>query len=331
MRNRSLVWLCRSAGLWFVVLCFTLSLVSGCKGLAQKIANFREGLAEKADRPGGETSQATGAPAESAAKPGQQAVPTLRDIHVLVIGVGKFTDGSIPSLPYAEADAKFVFEFFQTSETILAKRENIHLLTSRPNNDGLLATRTGISQAVEDYLVRRATNAADLVIIYFAGHGDEDARGNYYWIPSDAKRRNLVSTAYSQSELDRMMALIPARNHLVISDARHRGALSGRGNVEIKGLSGDNKMLIVSCQGLERPVVWKKKGHGVLTWALVEGLNGYADTASGDGDDRVTLGELKKYLQQRVPKYARKAGGRQTPLVKIPELWRNVYLTKEAE
>ena len=86
--------------------------------------------------------------------------------------------------------------------------------------------------------------------------------------------------------------------------------------------------LITSCQGWERSADWKEKGHGVLTWALAEGLKGNADSACGDGDERVTLGELARWLKLRVPTAARKAGGEQNPVADVPGGWENVYLTR---
>lgn len=253
--------------------------------------------------------------------------PAIRNLHVLIIGVGEHADRAIPGLEYAQADAKLVYEFFRDSDWSRAKKTNVHLLTSKANAQGLAATKSGIAKAIERYLKRRAVNQDDLVIIYFSGHGDQDDDGVYHWVTADSER-GVLSSGFPETELNRLIAQIPARHRLIISDACHAGALSGRKNLKLRGLSGTDSILFSSCRGRETSVEWKEKGHGVFTWALVEGLRGSADSACGDGDERVTLGELKKYLEQRVPKYARKAGGRQTPVVRIPQGWDGVYLTR---
>lgn len=279
-------------------------------------------------------------PSVAAASPGKEeaeipepssevvTVPNIRNVHVLVIGAGKFESEDVPPLTYAEVDARSIYEFLADSDRSVVRKDNVHLLTSEPNVDGLRATRTGISEAVERYLIRRAVNADDLAIIYYAGHGDQDDDGQYYWVPVDAKRGSLMGTAFPRRELDALIAKIPAQNRLLIADACHAGVLSGRRDLVVRTAPIKDVALITSCSESEKSSEWPEKGHGVFTWALVEGLQGNADSACGNGDDRVTLGELQKYLDLRVPSYARKVGATQTPIVKIPEGWKPVYFTR---
>ena len=52
----------------------------------------------------------------------------------------------------------------------------------------------------------------------------------------------------------------------------------------------------------------------MFTRHLLEGLLGKADTKTGDGDGKVTLAEIRGYLQSEVPYEARRRYGRdQTP------------------
>ena len=45
--------------------------------------------------------------------------------------------------------------------------------------------------------------------------------------------------------------------------------------------------------------------HGVFTYSLLEALDGMG----GNGDDRITVGELKTYMEERVPELAEEHGG----------------------
>jgi uncharacterized caspase-like protein len=47
-------------------------------------------------------------------------------------------------------------------------------------------------------------------------------------------------------------------------------------------------------------------GHGVFTYALLEGLNGAAD---GNSDGKITVRELDAYLQDQVPELTKKYRG----------------------
>src|SRR5262245_25519195 len=52
-------------------------------------------------------------------------------------------------------------------------------------------------------------------------------------------------------------------------------------------------------------------GHGVYTWALLEGLSGKAAPA---GTDRIELDALASYLEERVPQLTKPYGYEQIPV-----------------
>jgi hypothetical protein len=254
----------------------------------------------------------------------------IGNIHVLCIGVGDFDDKAIPPVPYAKADAKAVYDFFSASRNTLAREENVHLVTTTPNSDGLSATREGIMKAIGRYLVQRAVKADDLVILFYAGHGDQDGDGRYYWVPSNASRGELLTSGLPESEVYRLLEKVPAKHRLLLVDACHAGALSEKRDLKVVGPAAPGLMLIASCEGSETSVALTEKGAGVFTQVLLEGLSGSADSAYGDLDKRVTLGELTKWLKDRVPPAASKAqpGSRQTPVIKMPPSWEGVFITR---
>jgi len=50
--------------------------------------------------------------------------------------------------------------------------------------------------------------------------------------------------------------------------------------------------------------------------------------ACRNGDDSVTLAELKQWVDRRVPLQASKVGGKQTPITSLVDAWGDVYLTR---
>ena len=66
---------------------------------------------------------------------------SIRNVHVLVIGVKKYQDKTIPPLRYSGSDAKAVYDFFKSSPRSPARPENVHYLGDEPNDDGLCADR----------------------------------------------------------------------------------------------------------------------------------------------------------------------------------------------
>ena len=264
------------------------------------------------------------------------AVPaSIRNVHVLVIGIGQYDDPAIPSLKYAEKDAEAVYDFFKSGQSVAAPR-NVHFVGTEPNEDGLRATKKGITQAIEKYLIRKAVNENDMAVVFFAGHGDQDKAGkSYFFLPEDAEQSSPLSTCLEISEFQRLLDRVPARARLLIADTCHAGAISGTRDLRIRGIErmpavDKEKVTLVvsSCSPGERAIELAKEKHGLFTWVLLEGLKGNADSACGDGDERITLGELQRWLKLRVPSAARQAGGEQTPVVKVPEGWEDVYLTR---
>ena len=258
-----------------------------------------------------------------------------RNVHVLVVGIKDYEDETIPRLKYSARDAEAVYEFFRKSNRSPARAENVHFLGDKPNEDGLQANRLGIMQAISRYLIRKATDERDMAILYFSGHGDTGKHPTknaaYYLIPRDAQRTDLFNTAIELDELQTRWNAIRARSKLLIADACNAGGFSGMKNLNIRGLESvetGGTIVITSAAPNEKSLESDPDKKGLFTQVLLEGLQGKADDLSGDRDGRVSLGELRSWLENTVPKRAARIGGRQTPVVKVPDGWGGVYLTR---
>ena len=214
--------------------------------------------------------------------------------------------------------------------------QNVHYVGDTENEDGLRADKRGIVLAIDRYLVKRAVHENDMAILYFSGHGDmgrHPMKGTeYYLIPKDAVMDSLYATAIELSEFERLWNAIHAKTKVLIADACNSGGFSGLkglgGTRGMESVSGGAKAVFSACKSDEKSMECANLGHGLFTHVLLEGLGGKADMVCGNNDERVTLVELKRWLDQQVPLEARKVGGKQTPVTSMVEAWGEVYLTR---
>jgi hypothetical protein len=234
---------------------------------------------------------------------------------VLVIGVDDYEDARLPDLRFAEADARALAGFYTTHPRSPADPDRVLSLLGRA------ATRAAALQAIRHQLVQRATEATDVAVLYFAGHGFADSADTYLAC-ADTTLAALPETSISLAALQTSWDRIRAGTKVLITDACHAGALAN-----LRGVGGVRTVLparpaggrvgtvsIVASGENELSAEDPELGRGVFTAALVNGLSGDADR---DGDRVVSLGELAGYLRDEVPRHARAVGGNQEPMVRF--------------
>jgi uncharacterized caspase-like protein len=120
----------------------------------------------------------------------------------------------------------------------------------------------------------------------------------FYFITSENVRMEEVSLKWQS---------IKALKQVVVMDACHTGAateqLGGRGAAEEKALAQLARSAgvhVLAAAGSEQVASeFQQLGHGVFTYVLLDGLKGKADGAPPDG--KVTIYEIKSYLDDQVP------------------------------
>jgi hypothetical protein len=168
-------------------------------------------------------------------------------------------------------------------------------------------------------LVKRA-KPEDVVVIFLAGHG-KAPEGQYHFIPADfiydSDQAFNRGKTLSHARLETMLKDLGAGKRLLILDTCDSGAAThGRdGETEQKDAlvilmrrTGRYILAAASPQGkaLEDGV----QGHGVYTYALLEGLAG----AAGPRNGLIEVDALAEYLTRRVPELTAKAGYQQRPM-----------------
>jgi len=242
--------------------------------------------------------------------------PTL---HALVIGIQEFRNPKL-QLKYAVADANLFATTLRSGASGLFEQVKITLLTSRETT-----SRDSLINTLQGY---QTLNPDDLFILYIASHGTVD-EGEYFLITSNVgalSTQRLKSDALSQVQLKELVANIPSTKKLIVIDTCNAGQLGQAMQVALltRGMSEDTAMkvlsravgsTILSASTSVQEALEGYQGHGLFTWALVQGLQGKADKGK-TGYIRTT--DLAAYVEHEVPDLAEKIFKRaQFPTVSI--------------
>jgi len=233
-------------------------------------------------------------------------------LYLLAVGVSVYEDADL-RLDLAAKDALDFGAAWNTQQGRLYEGVEVRILTDTQ------ATKGNILDGLE--WLQRQTTSKDVAVLFFAGHGINDAMGDFYFLPVEADLEKLKRTGISQFDITATVSAI-AGKVLVFMDACHSGNLMGkskhRGVVVVSPVvnelaSAENGAVVFSSatgrQYALENVAW---GNGAFTKGAVEGLQGKADyLATG----RITLNMLDLYISERVKELTQ---GQQTPTTVKP-------------
>jgi uncharacterized caspase-like protein len=159
----------------------------------------------------------------------------------------------------------------------------------------------------------------DVFVFYYAGHGSI-VDNQFFFIPSETLRlydlSSLKENAIDAATLQDHFKNIKALKQLIVMDACQSGGsvelLATRGATEEKAiaqLSRSAGIHVMASAGSEQfAAEFTELGHGLFTYLLIKALQGDADGAPKDG--KVTIYELKSYLDDQVPEMTKKLKGK---------------------
>lgn len=221
--------------------------------------------------------------------------------YVLAVGINEYRNSRL-NLNYARADASaFVDLVTRKSKRIFSDV----VVKTLYNSD---ATKGNVLSAL-DSIVQTA-KPEDVFTFYYAGHGSM-VDNRYYFVTTENvrlyEREKLDSDAIYVGEMQQKFSEIKALKQLIVMDACQAGAatelLATRGAAEEKALAQLARSAgvhVLASAGTEQfAIEFKELGHGVFTYALIQALGGDADGAPKDG--KITVYELKSYLDDQVP------------------------------
>ena len=227
-------------------------------------------------------------------------------LYVLTIGINKYKKSNY-DLNYAQADADaFAYAINKGSKDIFDKVE----ITDIRNSE---ATHEGILNAIKQ--IQTKAKQSDVFIFYYAGHGsmnvaEEGDKSSFFLALRDVT--NLYSTGVlktkgiSAEQLKNFSKDIAAQKQMFVLDACQSGGavdlIASRGAVEEKAmaiLARSTGTYWLTASGSEQLAgEFGALGHGVFTYAILNGLSGKADTRT---DNKVSVKELSFYIESEVP------------------------------
>jgi WD40 repeat protein len=249
----------------------------------------------------------------------------------LIVGVGDYR-GHALDLRYAAKDAADYAAALRVAATRLFGPENVRIAelttfdpsTRRP-------TRANITRALE--IIAQHTAAADIVVIYLAGHGVNygGQDGDFYFLTSEASTGDLIDpavreqTAISSRELTHLIKEMPARKQVMILDTCSAGRfideLTGRRFVPSSQVRALERLkdrtglhILAGCAADRVSYEASRYGQGLLTYSLLMGMRG---AALREGQF-VDVGQLFGFAADQVPLLAHDIGGIQRPLIAVP-------------
>lgn len=249
------------------------------------------------------------------------------NLYVLAVGVNAF-----PNLPtslnlaFAAQDAAGMAGALERRGIGHYAKTFVKLLSDesaeKPTRESILAALDFVQQG----------GANDTVVVFLASHGITDPSGNYYFVPRDADRRDIVAAQRGQGgqSLVSWMSFFDALRssagrRLLIVDTCHAGSAEGSFDSHslMKRSASSLFPLIVASKGEEKSQEYAAGKHGLFTYALMSAL---APAADADGDLLVSLREAFKFAVPIVEELRDKTVGGQTPQMVVPQVLGDVAL-----
>ena len=252
-------------------------------------------------------------------KPRINQLPAANKRFALIIGIDEYSDPQISGLHGAQRDAQTLAEALVRYAGF--PPEQVILLT----NDAAPGRRPLRSVMLQRLSNLRGVVPKDgLLLVAFSGHGIERG-GKAFLLPADAVAADdvalLEDTAISVERMRDSIRATGVRQVMLILDACRNDPTAGRSNAANLMTEAMRRGFDFSArnQGVEafvtlyatavgqRAYEYSEKQQGYFTWALIEGLKGAAANKKGE----VTLGELKRYIENTVPQRVKLELGRE--------------------
>jgi WD40 repeat protein len=236
------------------------------------------------------------------------------DAYIFVIGIDKYKNSKY-NLNYAKADAVSVAQRIHNKSTQLFKDVYLyHVYNEEATSDRI--------RAIFETIISKA-KPEDVFTFFYAGHGvvlpDDKGDEQFYLVPTEVTGLFDEEKVHKDGISGKHMATyskdLAAQKQLIILDACQSGSLSDafalRGAAEEKALAQLARSagihLLASTTSQQYASEFKELGHGIFSYVLLKALDGQADGSPKDG--KITVNELKAYLDDQVPEITAKYKG----------------------
>lgn len=224
--------------------------------------------------------------------------------YAVVIGIETYRE-KLPKADFAAKDAALVSQYL--TKVLGYPEENVVVRLNER------ATRSDLVKYFDEWL-RNNVEPGGSVFVYYSGHGAPNPKtGDAYLVPYDGDPSFVESTGYPIKQLYASLDKLPAKDIVVVLDSCFSGA--GGRSVLAKGarpmglalehavsLTG-KAMVLAASSGDQISSTYEEKGHGLLTYFFLKGLQGEGDV---NKDGAIDLAEIYEYVKPNVQRVARK-------------------------
>jgi WD40 repeat protein/uncharacterized caspase-like protein len=245
-----------------------------------------------------------------------KAGESAADLYILSIGINQYKNSKL-NLNYGRPDAEAFLKVVEEKAKGIFRQIFTYAIYDSD------ATKATIERAFARIIV--GSSAQDGFVFFYAGHGvmsegDTSTKPDFYFVPTGVTQlygnnQTLSSEAISATALRGYCRKIQAQKQLIVIDACQAGGavetFAVRGAAEQKAiaqLARSAGVVVLAATSTEQfATEFKQLSHGVFTYALLQGLEGEAD--GSPKDSKVTVAELKAYLDDQIPELTRRYRG----------------------
>ena len=237
-------------------------------------------------------------------------------LFVMAIGIDKYKNASY-NLNFAVADASGIVDKINSSSKDLFKSIKVCYYKNEQ------ATRDSVISGFNR--IASQSQPQDAFLLFYAGHGvmnegTPEIPKDFYLVMSDVtqlygKDELLKAKGISATELRELSKKVPAQKQVILLDACQSGAavetFAMRGAAEEKAIlqlaRSTGSYLIASTGSEQYATEFKELGHGVFTYALLQGLD--CKAPGSQTTKKVTIKDLEAYLNDYIPELTEKYHG----------------------
>lgn len=204
------------------------------------------------------------------------------DLYLLAVGVDNYKDSRINDLSFAVEDAESFADLFRNQAGGLYR--NVHIVTLTDEK----ATVANVQIALEN--LRAEVQEDDVVMVFFAAHGDSKVSGQkekYYIMLHDSNLDAYELSALPQQDITSFIQEVKGHTFMFI-DTCHSGMSATRNlpgstdnlvrdfgiaaETHTSGIDGRVIEIFAATQGSQLAQEQTRLGHGVFTQAIIQGI-----------------------------------------------------------
>ncbi len=248
------------------------------------------------------------------ATPGAPRLPRLRGVF---IGTNAYRDPALPPLAYPVKDAQDMANLFKAQKGRSYRDVEVRVVA-----DG---TRGDIIEALE--WLEADEDETRVNLLFLAGHGVTDERGNYYYMGVDGQADRLRASGVPRGQILRTVRNLLGHRVIMLDTCHSGGTVDGNlpmsaprrpsMNVLANEIANAETGVVLYASTSARQLSYENDawGNGAFTKAMLEGLSGKVRTQTKRGS-YVDAEELSLYVRKRVVALT---DGRQVPIRVKPD------------